>query len=183
MCECEVMRFILTGAPGVGKTSLLCELQQKFKCIHEPARRILAEQRRINGDALPEKNPTTFCKALVERAVQSYIDSIDDSSPIIFDRGIPDLVAYAASFNLDTTPYLEIAKKYTYAHQVFLLTPWKEIYKTDDERKMTFNQTYEFHDLICETYSMLDYRLIEVPRMSVRDRADFINEIIGNHSL
>ena len=46
--------FIITGGPGVGKTTLLEVLaKQGFPYVPEVARKIIREQVSQNGDALP----------------------------------------------------------------------------------------------------------------------------------
>ena len=44
--------FILTGAPGSGKTTILDRLGNEFRCVNEPAREILAEQRATGGSGM-----------------------------------------------------------------------------------------------------------------------------------
>ena len=47
--------FVLTGAPGSGKSTIVTVMRHLgFSCIEEPARQILAEQRSINSAGLPE---------------------------------------------------------------------------------------------------------------------------------
>jgi predicted ATPase len=172
--------FVLTGAPGVGKTSLLKELEASFRCVPEPARIILAEQRASKSEALPEKNPELFCELLLQRSIQDYEKNRNHDGPVIFDRGVPDNIAYAACFGLDASHYLRTAKNYQYSRMVFLLPPWEEIYSTDDERKMNFRQVCEFHELIRKAYSNLGYNLIEVPRCSIQERASFVKKQIAD---
>ena len=130
---------ILTGAPGVGKTTLIEELKKlNIHCIAEPARRVLANQRAICGEALPEKNPSLFCKKLFEQSVRDYNALQNNSDLIIFDRGIADTIAYAGCFKLQSSHYEKAAQNYPYNKNVLVLPPWEEIYSTDDERKMNF---------------------------------------------
>jgi predicted ATPase len=172
--------FILTGAPGVGKTSLLKELEKaSFRCVSEPARIILAEQRAGKGEALPEKNPKLFCELLLQRSIQDYEKKWNHDGLVVFDRGVPDNIAYAACFGLDASPYLRIAKNYPYNRMAFLIPPWEEIYSTDDERKMNFRQVCEFHQLIRNAYTDLGYNLVEVPRCSIQERASFIKGLLN----
>lgn len=167
--------FILTGAPGVGKTSLLHELEKaSMKCVPEPARIVLAEQRANQGEALPEKNPNQFCELLLQRSIQDHKTYLNHDGPVIFDRGVPDNIAYADCFNLNAASYIAEAKKYPYNKTAFLLAPWQKIYATDDERRMTFDQVCEFHNLICNAYNELGYDLVEVPKGTIQDRANFI---------
>lgn len=171
--------FILTGAPGVGKTSLRQELEKaSIQCVPEPARIVLAEQRATQGIALPEKNPILFCKKLLQRSIQDYETYQNYDEPVVFDRGVPDNIAYAGCFDLETASYFTEAEKYPYNKTVFLLPPWGEIYATDDERQMNFNQVCEFHKLICAAYNELGYSLVEVPRDTVQNRAAFVKKLI-----
>lgn len=173
--------FVLTGAPGVGKTCLLEELRRRsFNCVLEPARIVLAEQRAQLGAAVPEKDSKSFCDLLLERSIQDYRLSVNSKMTTIFDRGVPDNVAYASGFGLDLTPFNVASASYIYNEKVFLLSPWDEIYETDDERKMNFRQVCEFHKLICNIYRKLSYKLIDVPRAPVEERANFIEKNLSN---
>lgn len=170
--------FILTGAPGVGKTTLRFELEKaSIKCISEPARIVLAEQRAKQSEALPEKNKNLFCEMLLQRSMHDHEAYRNYDGPVVFDRGVPDSIAYAGCFNLNTATYFAEAKKYSYNKTVFLLAPWEEIYTTDDERRMTFDQVLEFHKLICGAYGNLGYNLVEVPRGTIQDRANFVKSM------
>lgn len=102
------------------------------------------------------------------------------SSPrsVIFDRGIPDMIAYARCFDLDATSYRDESKSYSYNQNVFILAPWKEIYTTDEERKMSYDQTHEFHNFICEAYLSLGYKLRVVPQDTIQKRAQFVKDIV-----
>jgi predicted ATPase len=52
--------FVITGGPGVGKTTLLLELEkQDVACVPEAARRIIQEQVQAKGDAVPWSNTRT----------------------------------------------------------------------------------------------------------------------------
>ncbi|MEM7017285.1 MAG: AAA family ATPase, partial [Pseudomonadota bacterium] len=74
--------FILTGAPGSGKSTLINTLRARgIQCIDEPARQILAEQRLINGEGVPEKkDPGLFIELMLSRTTQAYrsITSADE---------------------------------------------------------------------------------------------------------
>src|SRR5262245_42280724 len=86
--------FILTGAFGSGKTTLLEHLRRLgFSGVDEPARPILAEQRRLNGDGLPEREPRRFVELMLFRAVHDYRRMSAATTPVFFDRGIPDMLA------------------------------------------------------------------------------------------
>jgi len=51
--------YVITGGPGVGKTTLLNALEIKgMRVIPEDARQIIKEQMQTNGEGLPWKNKT-----------------------------------------------------------------------------------------------------------------------------
>jgi predicted ATPase len=64
--------------------------------------------------------------------------------PVIFDRGIPDMIGYASLFEIDRGPSQRAAGRYCYNKMIFVTPDWKEIYATDDERKMSFGKACEF---------------------------------------
>jgi predicted ATPase len=92
----------------------------------------------------------------------------------LFDRGVPDCVAYALYLGVDPTTAIEAAKRFRYAEPAFLLTPWHDIYTTDDDRIMTFEMTMAFHERVLEAYDLLGLDLLEVPQTRIVDRVEFI---------
>ena len=65
--------FVLTGAMGAGKSTILEELATlKFMCVEEPARPIIAEQRNIDGDGIYERNPRLFTELMLSRMMFQF---------------------------------------------------------------------------------------------------------------
>ena len=170
-------RFVITGAPGSGKTPILRELVLLgFLGVNEPAREILAEQRAIGGSGVADKDPQLFCDLMLERAITGYQRLGGVGEPAFFDRGIPDMVGYAEVFALDTSAAWAASRHYRYDDVVFVLPAWLDIYVTDGERRMTFESARSFGDRVREVYLDLGYTIIEVPRDSVETRTRFIAE-------
>ena len=89
--------FILTGAPGVGKTTLIKELRSYgMTCVGEPAREILSEQRVFGGDGIPEKNPARFTDLLLSRSIQNFEKFLDHPGPVIDVD--PKIISTTATF-------------------------------------------------------------------------------------
>jgi predicted ATPase len=168
-------RFVVTGAPGSGKTPILRELVRLgFRGVDEPAREILAEQRAIGGNGVYDKDPQLFCDLMLERAVADYLRLGGAGEPAFFDRGIPDMVGYAEIFALDTAAALAASRRYRYDDLVFVLPAWPEIYVTDSDRRMTFEAARAFGERVREVYVDLGYTIVDVPRDSVEMRTRFV---------
>jgi len=166
---------------GSGKSTVLALLKQKgFMTVEEPARPILAEQRSIEGEGVPEKNPELFTQLLLSRAIYQYKIMQSIEGVVIYDRGIPDNIAYAEIFNLDYKPAHLASKLFRYEKNVFILPAWEEIYATDDERKMTFLQAKAFGDNVRKIYEDYGYSIIDVPCVSPEERVQFVIDAFSN---
>ncbi len=166
--------FILTGAPGSGKTAVLGRLGNEFRCVDEPAREVLAEQRATGGSGTWDQDASLFVHLLLQRSIEKYAMARKSGDTVIFDRGIPDCIVYAVRAGADPTPSLEAADAYRYQPHVLFLEPWNDIYETDEERIMSFDDTVSFSQALRDVYERSGYTLVDVPRDSIDDRATFV---------
>ena len=175
--------FVLTGAMGAGKSAVLDQLKSRgFLCVDDPARQILKEQRSIGGSGVPETDASLFNQLMLSRAISLYQSHMGDRGPVVFDRGIPDLVAYADLFGVDTGVYRRAASAYRYNEVALCFAGWREIYTLDDERKMDFESARRFGEEARETYRRLGYRTTEVPMVPIEERLRFIVDVITGGS-
>ena len=167
--------IIITGAMGSGKSTVLKLLKAEgLTVVEEPAREILAEQRSIGDEGVPERNPKLFTQLLLSRAIYQYKQMQYGHATVIFDRGIPDNIAYAQLFKLDYLPVHNAARLYPYDSNVFIFPAWEKIYITDDERTMSFAAAKSFGDNVRKIYKENGYTLIEVPCLTPEERVRFI---------
>src|SRR5262245_58244704 len=172
--------FAITGAPGSGKTPLVRALVALgFKGVDEPAREVVARQRAIGGDGVPEKDPRLFFDLMLSRAIADLERMRGAQSPVFFDRGIPDQIGYAQLFGLDTSMAQRAAAVHRYNDDVFVLRSLPEIYVTDSERTMSFEAAEAFGERVRDIYEHLDYTLVIVPCDTVRARVRFIVETLN----
>lgn len=144
--------------------------------MDEPARRVLADQRAIDGLGIPERDAATFVELLLEVAIADHERASLGGGPTLFDRGIPDCIAYAVHLGVDPEPSVHASDRHRYHDEVLVLEPWEEIYSTDDERTMSFADTVTFHAGLEDAFDRSGYRRVTVPRGSPADRAAFVYE-------
>jgi predicted ATPase len=169
-------KIIITGGPGTGKSSIIHYLEsQGHHCLHEVSRQITLEAQQQGIEQLFLEQPLLFSEKLLEARINQHNQAIALSKDLLFlDRGIPDVVAYMDYLG---TPY---PSKFTNACQnhdydeIFLLPPWKEIYKSDNERYESFEQAMLIHEHLKNAYITYGYEPIEVPTGPIIDRSRFI---------
>lgn len=167
---------VISGGPGAGKTTLLLELERRgFRCAPEVARQIIQEQVRDEGDALPWGDRERYCRLMLERSIASYEEHAVAQEITFFDRGIPDALCYSRLSGLGLEEEVLLAcRKWRYAGEVFLAPPWQEIYVTDAERWQSFDEAVRTYELMVEAYRDCAYQVVEIPRVAVGARADFL---------
>lgn len=166
--------IVFTGGPSTGKTSLINELiKHNYYCMPEISREIISKAQKKGIEKLFESKPIFFSELLLkERNKQFKSAQISNHKYVFIDRGIPDIVAYLNYSNIRITKkFLKDVPTY---HKIFIFPPWKEIYKTDKERLETFEESVKIYDNIKKTYTQLGFDIIEVPKLSINDRLDFL---------
>lgn len=168
--------YIITGGPGAGKTTLLNELRKNgYNCVPETARNIIKEQVEAGGSALPWDDTRAYSDLMLSRSVQDFINLKDRKDIYFFDRGIPDTYGYEVLMGFDIGDVLKNAvEQNRYNPLVFILPPWREIYETDSERKQDFQTAIDTYKVMVDVYKNLGYIPVEVPLLTVSERAAFV---------
>lgn len=167
--------IVVTGGPGSGKSTVLEALRgEGCICIDEPARQIIEEQRAINGSGMSDRDPALFIELMLSRSISRYKDVYQTPEAVIFDRGVPDMIAYAALFDLKFDHGWVAAKEFRYNPTVFFAPTWEEIYRTDEERTMPFEASAAMGDNLRTIYEQLGYTVLNLPLTSLAERAEFI---------
>jgi predicted ATPase len=65
---------------------------------------------------------------------------------------------------------------------VLFLEPWSDIYTTDEERNMSFDDTVSFSEELRDVYERSNYALVRVPQVSIDDRVAFVRDSIARHT-
>ncbi|MCL9685305.1 AAA family ATPase [Legionella maioricensis] len=173
--------FLFTGGPGAGKTSVLNELGKSgYAVVPEVAREIIKTQNRNGGDATHNGNRNTFRDLMLKQSIIDFEQMLTSTQPVFFDRGIPDLYGYSHAFCDHIPPSVfQAVQQYRYNTKVFIFPPWVEIYGHDPERKQDFQEAIETYQAVKEAHLICGYQLIEVPKVSVRNRIEFILQMLN----
>jgi predicted ATPase len=168
--------FVISGCSGSGKSTLMTELGARgYRVFHEPGRQVVKEQQSIGGDALPWENTDKFIDLIFSRSIHQMIQAASEDRLSFFDRSIIEPYNYFLNHRPPVPAHVERAVKfYRYADQVFLSPPWPEIYRTDSERKHGFESAVAEYTLLSQTFRLLEYEIVEIPKLSVAERVDFI---------
>ncbi|WP_057940599.1 AAA family ATPase [Algoriphagus resistens] len=175
--------YVITGGPGVGKTTLLEKLKSRhYKIVPEIARELIKEQQESNGNALPWKDKELYKKIMFNRSINCYEQAektFSGEPSIFFDRGFLDAICYAKLVQSEINQRMNsYAENWRYNKNIFMLPPWQEIYETDNERKQDWTEAVFTFEKMCETYKSYGYDIVEIPKVSVSERADFVLRFI-----
>ncbi len=167
---------VISGCSGGGKSTLLSELASRgYSVVPEPGRQIVKEQIAINGDALPWVNLNKFLELALSRYIFQF-NSQKEEDLIFFDRGIIDALQLDAS---QPKYFQRAAQNFRYNRLIFFVPPWEEIFASDTERKHSFESAKQEFDELLIKYKNLGYETVIIPKMSVKERADFILNKLG----
>ena len=171
----EIDRFIIiSGCSGGGKSTLLEELARRgFSVIEEPGRRIVAAELAGDGKALPWVDAEAFLR----RAIALSLEDLERASTlpglVFFDRGLLD--AASGLGEMTGEPVLQrFAEHWRFNAKVFLTPPWPEIYRRDAERHHGLEAAIAEYDRLLRDYPALGYDVVELPKVPVGERADFV---------
>lgn len=173
--------YVLTGGPGAGKTTLIEALKARgYATTEEAGRSVIRDEMQQGDDGLPWIDRERFAERMFEWELRSYRQAERRSGPVFFDRGLPDTIGYLHLEGLEVPAWMEEeALRLRYHRRVFIAPPWREIYSGDEERRQSWEVAVRTFEVMRETYAHLGYELVELPRASVAERAEFVIRAIS----
>jgi predicted ATPase len=172
-------RVILTGGPGVGKTTLLCQLASLgHVVVDESARALICE--RMSAGLSPRPEALAFASEILRRDMVKYERTADTANWIFFDRS--PLEALAMVQEVAPRPGVEVEAAiagFRFHRTVFVLPPWPDIYIQDKERDHSLEHCLAVHESLVSWYSRCRYHIYEVPRLHVAERVEYVLQFLA----
>jgi predicted ATPase len=176
-------RIVISGSPGGGKTSIIEGLKENgYTTFKEYSRTVIQAAQKAGTANLFATSPISFSEELLKGRKQQFEQANHYSTQnnvVFYDRGIHDTYAYLEAVGKATPAWEERVFQYRYDF-VFLVTPWREIYKKDAQRLETFEQAEMYYPFINEVYSK-QHEIIEVPQLNILERISFIESYIKTY--
>ena len=168
--------YIITGAPGTGKTSIIDKLSSRgYIGLEEVPRKLLKSKAAERLGISPFEDLKEFAHLVFEKMYEQYVDAQKHEGICFFDRALPDVFAYLKNSSIPIPEkYHTKLNKCNFAKDVFICPPWQEIYTSDSIRPYPFEETPRLHDQIVSIYRELSFNLIEIPKLSIQERADYV---------
>lgn len=177
--------IILSGCSGGGKSTLLYELERLgYSVIPEVGREVYRQRLKVKKD-FTAQDYLNICEEIIERSIDDYKKAQKIKSPkaqsIFFDRSFLECISYYQNLKIeDSHKYDYLITDLRYFPTIFMTPPWKEIHHQDDERLHSFENAVADYERYRESFSQYGYRILELPKVSVKERVDFMISWIGS---
>lgn len=171
-------RYILTGTPGSGKTSLLHELKsQGYSVVEEAATDVIALEHKW-GNLEPWRQADFIDKITqLQKKRQIEASALPDELQV-YDRSPICTLALSRYLGYSPSPCLfeeieRIEHENIYQRQVFFIENLG-FCQPSEARKITFEESLLFEKIHAEVYTSLGYDLVKIAPGSLWERVQLI---------
>lgn len=174
-------RYVLTGAPGCGKTTVAAALGRRgYVVVAEAATDVIARQQ-VRGVDEPWDREN-FLDQVVELQRQRRLEAGDNGPVQIFDRSPLCSLALARYLQRPVSPALtdeltRVVKDKVFEQDVFLLRPLGFVTATA-ARRISYADSLKFERIHEATYREHGFRLVDIAPDDVRARVTAIESHI-----
>ena len=175
-------RFIITGAPGVGKTAILRQLElDGFSVVEEAATDVIAIEHAL-GTVEPRRHPS-FIDAIAHLQRDRQIRASYQPDEVQFqDRCVVCTAALAVHLGYPFSTFLtseleRVKKEAIYQNRVFFIRNLGFITPTE-ARRISFEDTVRFEKIHEETYREFGFELVSIESRSLVERVSIIKAAI-----
>jgi predicted ATPase len=174
--------FIITGAPGAGKTAIIRQLElDGFSVVEEAATDVIAAAEPHGTQ--PWTHPS-FIDVIAGLQRERQIRASHQPDEVQFhDRCVVCTAALAVYLEYPLSPFLvseleRVKKEAIYQNRVFFIRNLGFVTPTD-ARRISFEETVRFERIHEETYRDLGFEPVSIEPASVAERVGIIKAAIG----
>jgi predicted ATPase len=178
-----VSSYILTGAPGAGKTAILRLLETNgFPVVEEAATDVIALGNAL-GRAEPWQDHDFIDKVIaLQRQRQDSVRAAEGAT-VFFDRSPACTLALSRYLGFTTSRLLasevgRVVAEGTYEPTAFFIRNQGFVQATA-ARRISFEDSLAFERLHEQTYRDLGFQLVEVPAGPLADRVALIRQTVS----
>ena len=176
-------RYVLTGAPGSGKTALLRLLEQAGHAVVEEAATDVIALEHALGEPDPSARPE-FADRVVALQRQRQLSAPPGTMTVFFDRSPVCTLALARFLGRPVSALLaaeleRVTREAIYARAVFFVRNQGFVTRTA-ARRISFADSLAFEKVHEQAYRELGFELIEVPAAPLTDRAALVCRATGS---
>ena len=171
--EVRMNKYVLTGGPCSGKTSLInCLRKRGFNVLEEVARKVIEEQ---GGFPTGKKEIEKFQGLMFYEQLKKEVGL--NREMVFLDRGIGDYHAYSQHLMgyIPENTKIDFSNRY---NKIFVLDRLPFI---DDGLRIESGdeEAEKIHQQIIKVYEKFGYSVVNVPVMSIKERANYVLEVMN----
>ena len=146
----------------------------------EAGRAIIRDQTRIGGAGWHGQDRRLFAELMLGREMRSWHEAQGIHGPVVFDRGIPDVIGYLQLYEGQAPAHVhQAAALFRYHPTVLFAPPWPEIFGQDAERGQDFEEAVATARAMEEAYDAAGYDLLPLPLATPGERVDFVLDVLN----
>jgi len=173
-----MIKAVIDGGPGTGKTSIIKELKKMgYHVAPEAARIVFHRKIYRNNPSMSKEKLMHIQKAIWDLSIKEYRSALKQNKNhiLFFDRGVASGLSYIILGKLQIPKYMLKEARLVLYDYVFITNPLpKRLYVNDKVRRESYVQSLKIHKKIIQSYKQVGYKPIVVPFASVKKRTQFI---------
>jgi predicted ATPase len=146
-----------------------------YRVVEEPGRRIVRDELKTGGSALPWLDPVAFARRAIATSLQDRAAIPADARWTFLDRSLIDAAAFLEHVTGESI-LATLGRLHRYHQRVYFTPPWPELYDQDEERRHGFEEAVTEYDRLLDAYTRLNYRIVFLPKAPVAERVALIED-------